>query len=94
MCCCEDLVRGGGTAGETGGDVEEVFVEDFDAWEAGMGCCCEFFGEVVDPGALEGVLVVVREGGWRNLRPVSGSRLLVCRPLLKGRSLGLYQSRR
>jgi hypothetical protein len=49
---CEDLVGGGGSAWKAGGEIEEVFEEDFDGGEAGGGGCCELWGELVDPGTL------------------------------------------
>lgn len=45
----EDLVGGRGAVGEGGGEVEEVFEEDFYGGEAGGGCCGELGGDLVDP---------------------------------------------
>jgi hypothetical protein len=58
----EDLVGGRGAVGEGGGEVEEVFEEDFYGGEAGGGCCGEFGGDLVDPSTLD-VLVVVEDRG-------------------------------
>ena len=60
----EDLVGGRGAVGEGGGEVEEVFEEDFYGGEAGGGCCGELGGDLVDPGTLD-VLVVVEDRGKR-----------------------------
>jgi hypothetical protein len=60
----ENLVGGRGTVGECGGEVEEVFEEDFYCGEAGCGCCGELWGDLVDPGTLD-VLVVIEDRGNR-----------------------------
>jgi hypothetical protein len=60
----EYLVGGRGTVGECGGEVEEVFEEDFYGGEAGGGCCGELGGYLVDPSTLD-VLVVVEDRGKR-----------------------------
>lgn len=56
------LVGGRGTVGEGGGEVEEVFEEDFYGREAGGGCCGELGGYLVNPSTLD-VLVVVDDRG-------------------------------
>jgi hypothetical protein len=38
----KELVLWCGAAGIARGEVEEVFVEYFDARETGCGCCCKF----------------------------------------------------
>jgi hypothetical protein len=49
----QELVGGCGAVGEAGGEVEEIFEEDFDCREAGVGCCSELGWDLVQPGALE-----------------------------------------
>jgi len=50
---CEDLVGGRGASWEAGGEVEEVFEEDFDGGEAGGGGCGELGRQLMDPCTLE-----------------------------------------
>lgn len=51
---CEELVGGSWAAGECGGEVHEIFVEEFEG--EGVGCCGgEFAGEGVRPGSAETV---------------------------------------
>lgn len=51
---CEELVGGSWAAGECGGEVDEIFVEEFEG--EGVGCCgVEFGGEGVRPGSAETV---------------------------------------
>lgn len=73
----EDLVGGRGAVGEGGGEVEEVFEEDFYGGEAGGGCCGELGGDLVDPSTLY-VLVGGSEGAREDLRLGTCCRLLVC----------------
>lgn len=73
----EYLVGGRGAVGEGGGEVEEVFEEDFYGGEAGLSCCGELGGNLVDPGTLD-VLVGESEEGSEDLRLRTCYRLLVC----------------
>jgi len=48
----ENLVERCEAIGIAGCEVLKVLVEDFYAWEAGVCCCCEFLGDLMDPGSL------------------------------------------
>lgn len=51
---CEKLVGGSWAAGECGGEVHEIFVEEFEGEGVGR-CGVEFGGEGVRPGSAETV---------------------------------------
>lgn len=51
---CEELVGGSWAAGECGGEVDEIFVEEFEGEGVGGGGV-EFAGEGVRPGSAETV---------------------------------------